>query len=136
MKLILRGHHLLCLKGFQGFGYDEKFVENMTEVNDLRKSENTKIKLTSSPDDICKACPNLKNSICENASQNSRIVSMDNEVLKKLDSGREYDALELFEKIDSIFNSKESVSEICFNCMWHEKCLFYQKLSNNHSYKV
>ena len=32
------------------------------------------------------------------------------------------------EKIDGIFNSKESVREICFNCSWHEKCLFYQKL--------
>ncbi|WP_407375634.1 DUF1284 domain-containing protein [Methanobrevibacter sp.] len=131
MKLILRGHHLLCLKGFQGYGYDDAFVENMIEVNALRKSEGTVITLTDFPDDICKACPNLENNICGNPAQNERIVSMDNEVLKKLDPGKEYDASDLFEKIDSIFNSKESVTKICFNCMWHEKCLFYQKLSEN-----
>ncbi len=128
MKLILRGHHLLCLKGFQGYGYDDDFVKNMIGINTKRKENTTTVTLTNSPDDICKACPNLKNNLCENENQNRRIVEMDNEVLKKFDISKEYNALELFEKVDLIFNSKESVSKICFNCMWHEKCLFYQKL--------
>lgn len=128
MKLILRGHHLLCLKGFQGYGYDENFTKNMTDVNSKRKLPETVIKLINSPDDICKACPNLKNNICENESQNDRIVLMDKQVLKKLDSSKEYNSVELFKRIDHIFNTKESVCEICFNCVWHEKCLFYQKI--------
>ncbi|MCQ2971666.1 MAG: DUF1284 domain-containing protein [archaeon] len=128
MKLILRGHHLLCLKGFQGYGYDEKFTKNMTDVNSKRKSPETVIKLTNSPDDICKACPNLRNNICENEAQNDRIVLMDNQVLEKLDSSKEYNSVELFKRIEHIFNTKESVCEICFNCVWHEKCLFYQKI--------
>lgn len=128
MKLVLRGHHLLCLKGFQGYGYSEEFTQNMTEVNKLRKSENTKVTLTNTPDDICRACPNLNDNLCQDEKQNNRIVQMDNEVLKKLDTSKEYDAIELFDKIDSVFNSRESVREICFECMWHEECLFYQKL--------
>ena len=128
MKLILRGHHLLCLKGFQGYGYDDDFVKNMTRVNELRKSEKTTIQLTNSPDDICKACPNLKDNICENTTQNTNIISMDNEVLKHVDPKIEYDTLKLFEKVSSIFDSKESVSKICSNCSWHDKCLFYQNL--------
>jgi hypothetical protein len=56
---------------------------------------------------------------------------MDREVLKKLDRKKEYDCLELFEVVGEIFNTKDSVSKICYNCMWHEKCLFYQNLSNN-----
>ena len=131
MKLHLRGHHLLCLKGFQGYGYDEDFTKNMIEVNNQRKSENTTVALINSPDDICRACPNLKNNICVDELQNKRIVHMDKEVLKKLDVTKEHDSIELFEKIDEIFNSKESISGICSNCIWHEKCLFYQKLSNN-----
>lgn len=131
MKLVLRGHHLLCLKGFQGYGYDEEFTKNMVEVNSKRKQPETTVTLTSSPDDICSACPNLKDGICEDETKNENIISMDNAVLNKLNSKGEYNSIELFEKIDEIFTNKESVREICFNCIWHEKCLFYQKLSNN-----
>lgn len=128
MKIILRGHHLLCLKGFQGYGYSEEFVENMIKINSLRKSDKTIISLTDSPDDICKSCPNLKNNICENLTQNQNIVDMDNEVLSKINRNIDYNAVELFEKIDHIFNSKKSVNNICSNCKWHEECLFYKKL--------
>lgn len=129
MKLILRGHHLLCLKGFQGYGYDEKFTENLTNINLKRKSPDTIVKLTNTPDDVCKACPNLKNDVCIDKTQNERIVFMDNEVLKHLNK-KEYNSVELFKEMDVIFNTKESISEICFKCMWHEECLFYQKLTN------
>lgn len=122
---------MLCLKGFQGYGYSEEFTKNMINVNNARKLNETTVKLTNSPDDICKSCPNLKNNLCENEAQNERIIFMDNQVLKKIDPTKEYNSVELFEKIDSIFNTKDSVSEICFKCMWHEKCLFYQKLSEN-----
>ena len=76
MKLILRGHHLLCLQGFQGYGYDENFVKNMAEINQSRKLDDTTISITNEADDICKACPNLKNNLCENNAQNERIISM------------------------------------------------------------
>lgn len=131
MKLVLRGHHLLCLKGFQGYGYDDDFVENMIDINSKRKLDTTTVCVVNSPDDICRSCPNLKNGICENESKNEMIVNMDNEVLKKIDSTKEYNSIELFIQIDEIFNSVNSVSEICFNCMWADKCLFYQNLPNN-----
>lgn len=131
MKLILRGHHLLCLKGFQGYGYDDAFVENMHDVNSKRKMPETTVSLRDSADDICKACPNLKNNVCENETQNERIVNMDRAVLEKLGSEKEYNSNELFNKIDTIFNTEESISEVCFNCLWHEQCLFYQNLLKN-----
>lgn len=118
----------MCLKGFQGYGYNSDFVKNMTEVNSKRKLDQTTIILTNSEDDICKFCPNLKNGLCENEEQNKRIVEMDNEVLKKLDISKEHNAVKLFKKIDSIFNTQDSVSKICFKCKWQDKCLFYQKL--------
>jgi hypothetical protein len=131
MKLFLRGHHLLCLKGFQGYGYDEDFTRNMAEINLKRKREGVVVSLTDSADDICRSCPNLIDGICKDPVHNERIVRMDREVLKTLDSESEHDSAELFRKIDEIFSTKESVSEICFNCLWHEECLFYQKLSKN-----
>ena len=131
MKLVLRGHHLLCLKGFQGYGYDEDFTKNMTKINLKRKQPKTTISLSDSADDICQRCPNLADGLCKDQSNEEKIRSMDHEVLKKLDFENEHNSVELFNKIDEIFNTKESVSAICFNCLWHEKCLFYQKLSNN-----
>ena len=127
MKLVLRGHHLLCLKGFQGYGYSDDFVSNMTEINSARKLKSTTVTLTDCPDDICRACPNLKGNLCENEEQNRKIGQMDNAVLKRLGGESEHDSVELFEKVDLIFSTKESLREICSNCMWHEKCLFYQK---------
>lgn len=128
MKLILRGHHLLCLQGFQGYGYDEAFVENMGEINRQRKLDNTTISLTNTADDICKSCPNLKDGLCENQKQNETIKSMDEQVLSKLDPSKEYNSLNLFKEVEKNFNSKESVSKICSKCMWHKECLFYQNL--------
>lgn len=128
MKLVLRGHHLLCLKGFQGYGYSEEFGKNMTEINSLRKEKDTTIMLVNEKDDICKSCPNLKNDLCESSVHNEKIVRMDDNVLSKITKENEYNAVELFKKVDELFPDKKSVENICFDCNWHEKCLFYQKL--------
>ena len=128
MKLILRGHHLLCLQGFQGYGYNEDFVRNMTEINRIRKLNDTTVTITNEADDICKACPNLKDGLCESRKHNDNIVSMDDEVLSKLDPTKEYNSLDLFKEVETIFNSKKSVSKICSKCMWHKECLFYQNI--------
>ena len=128
MKVKLRGHHLLCLQGFQGYGYDDNFVKNMIYINNLRKSENTIISITNTPDDICKCCPNLKNGICKDKKQNAEIIKMDEEIISKIDTTKEYGALNLFNEIRNIFNTKKSVKCICSDCSWHEECLFYKNL--------
>lgn len=131
MKLKLRGHHLLCLQGFQGYGYDEDFVENMCEINRLRKLEDTSIKVVNSPDDICKACPNLVDNKCIDDKNNDKIIAMDNVVLSKIDSDKTYNSIDLFNEISQIFNTLESMEESCLNCSWWEQCLFVKKLENN-----
>ena len=118
---------MLCLKGFQGYGYNEKFTKNMAKINHQRKLNTSIIKLKNDVDDICLACPNLKNNMCENQKQNQKIIKMDNEVLKMFEN-KEYNSNELCEKIDELFTTKENVSNICNGCKWHEKCLFYQNL--------
>ena len=128
MKITLRGHHLLCLQGFQGYGYSDDFIKNMIYINNLRKSENTIIAITNKADDICSYCPNLKNNICKDEKQNKEIIKMDNEITSKIDTTKEYNALNLFNEITSIFNTKESVKYICNCCSWHEECLFYKNL--------
>lgn len=128
MKLTLRGHHLLCLQGFQGYGYDNNFIKNMTYINDLRKNEDTIISVINNPDDICKHCPNLQNGICQTEKQNQEIINMDNEVLSKIDTTKKYESRKLFNEIANTFHTKESVKYICATCNWHEECLFYKDL--------
>ena len=124
----LRGHHLLCILGFQGYGYSEDFVLNMARINELRKSDKTTIKLINRPDDICSACPNLKDDVCENKMQNENIVKMDNEILSQFNINQEYNAIDLFNEVVLKFNTLKSVENICNDCKWAEKCLFYKKL--------
>lgn len=131
MKLILRGHHILCLQGFQGYGYDESFVENMDKINSLRKQNNTKIKVIAEADDICKECPNLKNNICENIEKNNEIISMDEKVISKLPNKSEFDSIFLFNYIKNSFSTPESLNDICENCSWWEKCKFVESISLN-----
>jgi len=124
----LRGHHLLCILGFQGYGYSEDFVLNMSRINELIKSKKTTIKLINSPDDICSACPNLKNGVCEDEIQNEIIVKMDDEVLSEFNINQEYNSTDLFNEVILKFNTLKSVQNICNDCKWVEKCLFYKKL--------
>lgn len=128
MKIRLRGHHLLCLQGFQGYGYSKDFVLNMTKINELRKSKDCTVILTNEADDICSACPNLKNNLCENENQNETIVKMDNKILSKLNREEEYNSIDLFNEVYLKFNSLNSVQNICDECKWADKCLFYKKL--------
>ncbi len=128
MKIKLRGHHLLCLQGFQGYGYDSNFIKNMTRINDLRKKDSTTILLQNFADEICKSCPNLKNNNCIDENHEKEIARMDNEILSKLNINKEYNSKEIFQNISNIFNTKKSIEKICIECKWHEECLFYQKL--------
>ena len=128
MRIKLRGHHLLCLSGFQGYGYSEDFVLNMTWINEKRKSEDCIITLTNEADDICSSCPNLKDNLCENEKQNEIIVKMDNEILSQFNSEKEYNSLELFKEVSMKFNTLKSVENVCNNCKWENECLFYKKL--------
>ncbi len=57
-SLNIRPHHLLCILGFRGLGYSEKFVSNMEEVAKKLRSDFTSfITLVLECDAICAACP-------------------------------------------------------------------------------
>lgn len=111
--IYLRAHHLLCLQGYQGYGYDEKFKKNMDKVfyqlnihnnniknnynddgNEDKDNENIKniIILTDSPDDLCSYCPNLIDNKCageisdlQSTIQNAEKINSNNEKIVKMD---------------------------------------------------
>ncbi|MDP6510274.1 MAG: DUF1284 domain-containing protein [Dehalococcoidia bacterium] len=63
--LTLRGHHLLCLPGYEGFGYTDEHVARMWLVREHLWAHNeTVVAVQDSPDVVCQICPHLSNGGC------------------------------------------------------------------------
>jgi len=138
----LRGHHLLCLQGYQGYGYDKKFKTKIESlINQLNNDDYSKIIVTDSADDLCESCPNLKDEKCvgelesfEGSSKNkskinnNKIVKMDKIVIEKanLEKNREYSFNKLISIINNSFSNIKDAKKVCGNCKWIEKCLWIQ----------
>jgi uncharacterized protein len=125
----IRAHHLLCLQGFQGLGYDEKFIANMKHViNELKSHPEQLIEVTNSCDCICAACPHQKNFLCgKTLTSNNEICLLDDLVLKKanLTAGSILSFSEVNKIIGKKLKNRKDIEEICGNCSWREQCLFF-----------
>ena len=63
----LRAHHLLCILGFRGLGYDEKFIKKMESViQRIKEQPDLGIEIIKECDDICAACPFNVEGFCRN----------------------------------------------------------------------
>ena len=127
----IRGHHLLCMQGFQGYGYGEDFSRNMAEIIEiLQNFPEREIKIVAGTDSICTCCPyNLNGKCQESQGSNDNIISMDLKVLKKLGiaPGSVFKAGEIFKIANNKLKTYIDVKYICGDCKWSEKCLFYLK---------
>ncbi|WP_138159919.1 DUF1284 domain-containing protein [Peptoniphilus catoniae] len=117
----IRAHHLLCTSYFVGEGYNNEFSKNMASI--LKKlEENPQVEIINSLDNICRACPENKNGICQSL---EKVSSYDKKVLELtgLEPGEIKPWLELkkiaLENI-IILGRRE---EICWDCIWNELCL-------------
>ena len=125
--LLIRAHHLFCIQGYQGYGYDNSFIENMNHIYKLMLEDNECIQLCTYNDDICKKCPNLKDGFCINSKNNAKIVDMDKKVLKIINYNNEkFNSKDLIRLLNKLI-SKKDILDICGKCMWIDKCLFYQQ---------
>ncbi len=117
----LRAHHLLCLLGFRGLGYDDAFVANMRRVADAYLSpDGCQVEITDGPDDICGACPKLKGNACKGeADAEARIREKDAAVLAALglSAGARLDSRDTVraaaENVDA-----DRLKDICGGCQW------------------
>lgn len=119
-EIEIRGHHLLCIQGFRGYGYNEEFIMNMKEVvNKLKSTPELRIKMTDKCDKICSPCPHKINNECS-----KEIVKlMDSQVLKNI--GIKIGEIVKFK--DILLKTKDNSRElrtICKNCEWEKVCLF------------
>ena len=131
----IRAHHLLCMQGFAGYGYSRDFVANMTRVvNDIKSQPSLKIKIVAQCDVICSCCPHNKAGLCHKQRDSARKVGqMDLLVLGRLglSQGSTGTAEEIFATVNRILRSCRDVQDICGNCGWKDKCLWYDSLSSD-----
>jgi hypothetical protein len=119
--LKVRPHHLLCILGFRGLGYDEEFVSNMTKlVEKLHADSTLPITLVVGGDAICAACPHSKGGKClKRADSEAEVTILDSKVLKRLgfEVGVQIPAGEAWERVRERLTS-EDLTEICVDCEW------------------
>lgn len=125
----IRAHHLFCLKGFQGYGYSEKFVDNMRQLKELVEHNcDLEVEIVNQTDFICGGCPHSVGGVCNlNGNSGQEIKQMDDTVLAKLNMqpGIKVSAPEIFQQVEEIFKTRYDLTGICLDCRWHEKCLWY-----------
>jgi uncharacterized protein len=120
----IRAHHLLCLQGFQGYGYNKNFALGMKEILRVLKSDpSPNIQLVTEADEICGICPNLVDGVCVDC---IKIKTMDLNVIETI--SLENNQIITFKKALQIIDkelSLESIKKICEGCVWMDKCLFF-----------
>jgi hypothetical protein len=128
----IRAHHLLCIQGFQGYGYDGGFVAHLGGIIAfLRKNPAQTVQIVAVCDDICAKCPHTNGEICaKDEGADARIKATDRNVLSGIEvcentSMRFSQATEL---VNRAFKARKDVEHICGGCGWQKDCLWYIKL--------
>ncbi|WP_026883931.1 DUF1284 domain-containing protein [Clostridium akagii] len=125
--LNIRAHHLLCIQGFQGYGYSGEFVENMGKiVKYIKENPKEKIRIVEYCDNICLSCKNNISDMCKNCES---VDNMDKRLLDKLKltSEQVVNIEEAFNLVNDKLKSLQDAYEICGECSWSEKCLWISK---------
>ncbi len=126
MMIRLRGHHLLCIHGFQGMGYSDSFVEIMKEITyEIRDNpKNTKlhIQVLDQVDQVCRGCPHLEKNRClASEDSNQHVTDMDLRVITHLniEAGKIYSKQELLTRTQQ-FVEPYDLDYLCAGCSWLE----------------
>ncbi|MBI4656914.1 MAG: DUF1284 domain-containing protein [Elusimicrobia bacterium] len=125
----IRGHHILCMQGFQGKGYDKNFIANMSRLTrEITLKPGAMLKVTDECDDICASCPYISNNACARTSVSSRETKcMDLKVFRKLGikKGAAYKAAALFDLVNEKIKTVSEAEKICGKCEWQAECLWF-----------
>jgi len=122
----IRPHHLLCIQGFQGYGYSQNFVSHMERVTLFLKSNPChNLQIVDKTDELCSRCPHDVDGKCIKGSIDE-INNIDRLVAKKakLDLKHIYTVFEAFNTVNKNLNHDQVIA-LCSKCCWKSKCLFY-----------
>lgn len=121
-SITIRGHHLLCMLGFQGLGYSPEFTRNLEEiVRLLSESGDANILVTASRDAICDACPHLDGGACAKpGGEAAKAAAWDDAVLDKIamPPGTLTTVREVYELVARRIGEDDIGTSLCADCEW------------------
>ena len=116
----IRPHHGMCLAFFIGNGYSSGFTAHMQEMLDLFM-KGAKVQLVLKTDEICFACPNNCEGVCEAA---DKVKRYDEAVLEQC--GFQENQQLTFSQFTSAVQQKiiqtGNREKICGDCQWNRIC--------------
>ena len=110
----------MCLAFFIGNGYSTGFTAHMQEMLELF-GKGADVCLTVKADEICSACPNNCEGVCEAA---EKVKGYDNAVLEKcgLKENQKLAFSEFTEAVQQNVIQTGKRLEICGDCQWNRIC--------------
>lgn len=118
----LRGHHLICLHFYRGKGYSPAFVENLSAIV-RRAEEGEEIEVVSGADEVCSACPYLKDGLCgQKDGADEEIRGLDRKALAflRVAPGESVLWQEIREKV--LAAPSQWFDSFCTGCDWFDLC--------------
>ncbi|MFT9847512.1 DUF1284 domain-containing protein [Aneurinibacillus sp. REN35] len=121
----LRGHHLLCIHGFQGMGYSPAFIEKMQEIVEQVRDPDCDIwlEVTIGFDEACSACPHQGATKCEaSVDSDIHVKQMDARVMRhlELEADATYRKAWLVRRTARMV-APDDLDTLCAGCSWLEQ---------------
>lgn len=130
----LRAHHLLCLQGFQGKGYDGDFTQNLALIAARFKNESDLMfELIDGADDICAPCPHRDGVNCaKDATADARMRHSDGKTMERLGLAPNYraSAKTLATYANAVITTRKDAQAVCGACPWQRDCSWHLHLSD------
>lgn len=119
--VMLRAHHGMCFKFFQGKGYSEGFVGNMASMKEYLEKDNPIVRVVDKDDVVCRHCPNLTEKGCISY---GKVENYDRGVLKALsvEPGTTLRYSEFSSSVAEKIINAGLREKICGDCQWNELC--------------
>lgn len=116
----IRPHHGMCLAFFIGNGYSNGFTAHMQEMLEIF-TKGADVCLTVNTDEICSACPNNCEGLCDAA---EKVKRYDNAVLSQCEikEGQKLTFAEFTKIVQQKIIEAGKREEICGDCQWNRIC--------------
>lgn len=119
--ILLRPHHGMCIRFFEGKGYSDEFTAHMEVTMEKLQEKDCRIVLVEKEDEICQKCPNFLEDGCRTK---EKVKRYDRNVMELtgLQAGEKMTFSQLQEQITAKITGPRKMGDICGDCVWAHIC--------------